>query len=1259
MDKVYLRLLGGFALEYAGRPLPLIPGVGQSLLAYLATHSDRTHTRELLAGTFWPNEPESAARRRLSQTLWQLQTALQEADGGDLIITSASEIGIAPAALWVDVAEFDTLLASASRREDSLAEIADLEAAITMYRGDFLAGFYDEWSELERTRLRHAYLEGLSRLVALFKSQADYESSLSYARRLTLHDPLREEAHREVMRLCFLLGRSNEALSQYERCAQILHEELGAEPDPETQQLRANIAELRDKGERPFAPTADAPMLSASDVSLVGRERERREILRRLDAALLGRGGVLFVAGPSGIGKTRLLNEVADDAQWRGLSVLRVECREEGQLEAYGAVRDALESGLSRLRAEQLAALLHRLTLADLARVVPSIRDWLPGLPEAIPEDAEAGPGRLHRAIIQTLFALSDLNPIMVAVDDAQWADEASLGLLAELSPELASKPILLYMSHRDADARERSEVWSQLLEIDAGGQSTRLILKPFELDDATRFIEESLGVATVPPDTAEGLYLETGGNPLLLLETLRTWHVEARTTVLGQVPDSPAEPLPVSGGIAQVVSRRFAGLDESARAVLEASAVIGRVEDPAFIATVAGVDRETSLAAFDVLLRRDALVESGEGFEFTHHQIRSVTLETMEPERKTTLHGVVAAELERRQPERVETLALHFAEAGVDDKAAAYALLAGDRAYELAAFDGASRHYRMAADRSIGEDRFHALMKLEDALDVLGHRGEQREVLVAAQSEHADSPDLLWRRARLEGHEGNHQTALRFAEQAVDGSSGAPGPLRRRVLRTMGVLLSHSDQQAQAIPYLESAVELSAADPLQEASTLCDLGSVLVQAQMYDEAVQQLERALDIYGQVGDLFGTVETSGELAVVFMEHGDTERAVELYEAALGIARDVGYQRAVAVNLINLGNARYVLGDLAGALTTYEEATNLVEQMRDYRNAAFLRSNVAYVRHTMLGDDSGEADLQRSLEFFRSEEHPWGEAFCHDHLAAIAFGNGDVRRARRHIAAGLALLEDGANQYVEVNIRRTAAEIELAAGDAELAMDHVERALELAKAIGLSDMEPMLMSLHGIVAWELGQQDTAWTAVVEATRRLEAGSERPYLAWYRRYVVAGGLGEEADARESLHEAAASLDAALETLDEQTRAAAMEKVPEHRAIAEAMDRLEARTDIVALPSAQAPTGRPLRDDEWVEVMWTISEPGDLDISSAAARRRHRIARLTAEATAQGAAARVTDLAEALDVSVATVRRDIAASRADGVEIVTRRRH
>ena len=1267
MNQTRIRLLGGFLVEHDGQALAPIPSTtARGLFAFLVAHRDRRHTRDLLVGTFWPDQPESAGRRRLSQALWQLQTALLEIKRpGISIETTPSDVSfVTSERCWVDVAAFDDhLVVAATAAADPHREIDQLEAAVTLYRGEFLAGFYDDWAQVEWERLRSEYLRSLNRLVAIHKSSSDYAIALSFARRITLHDPLHEEAHREVMRLCYLLGRTNEALQQYERCVAVLAEELGAEPALETRELHASIVQAREKGDRPFAPDADTPLHDAARaMPLIGRDAERFSVLRHLEDALNGAGSVVLIEGPSGIGKSRFLDEIAGDAEWRGLSVLRAEPRPDDEFKPYGALRTALESGLTRLRAQQLGEVLHDLVLSDLARVVPSIAQWLPPLAGTGLSTRAETQHRVARSLRQVLIALADLNPTVLIIDDAQWADDASLSLLAAFAPELRDHGLLLCLGYRDTEARVRTSLWDQILAMDASRGQERIELVSLDLAETKRLIEESLGGTAVPTDMAEGLFLETGGNPLFILETLRSWHEQTQAQMTADVAATElmqTHDLPISGGVAQTLANRLSGLDEEARSVLAIAAVRGDTGNPAVLAEIAALPKLAVLTAIEAMMRRGVLVETEHAYGFAHHQLRRVILDGLEVEKLQTIHREVAETIERDTPDAVEQLAHHYVAAGAGQKAAQYSFRAGERAMSLSAFDTAVHHFDNATALE-GEGRFSLFVTLEDALSVLGRRPDQEHALDDAQAAAATSDQeaiVMARRARYLAGDANYHEAIPLGERAAAATSVDPRtPAYLQTRQILGMVLAQAGRPADGISYLRQASVVAVPGSPEEASALCDLGNVLCAAQRYEPAVEQLTKALQAFEELGDPYGIAEASGQLAIVWMEQGEPERAADMYRKALALSRNVGYRRGEAVSLANLGNALYVQGSVVAALQQYDVAADVFDAIGDRAGAALLRANAASARFTILGDDLVEDTVRTSQDLFRSEGHKWGEAFCEEHLAAIALRRGDAAAARDHLDRGLALVGDGSHRWVEVHLRRLGALIALTLKDTKLARTHATLALEACDDMGLRDVAPTVRSILAAVELAEGRIDQSLERARRATAELQPGSEQPYSVWFQHYVAATAAGEAAEAGEALTRSVALLEEILAQLDDEARQTAIAGVPEHWRIFEAREQSFAVQLSMQLPRVDVPMGRRLRESDMIEVLWTVSEPDDALVVDPRERRRLRVARLGTQAAQQGAVPRVGDLATALGISVATVRRDLSVLRASGSPVSTR---
>ncbi len=291
-------LFGAPALtDHVGRRTPIGRRETQ-LLAYLALHRDRPHPRHVLASVLWPDLPEGRARKSLSTTLWRLRRDFEERGierEHFLLRTGSTTVELVvhrPEAL--DVATFEAALDPLQPGDlQDPVRLRATEAAVALYRGDLLEGFYEEWVVLHRERLRLAYLNALGALMAHHR-HADPARAVGHGEAILRADPLRESVHRALMRLHVDLGQRARALRQYEACREILRDELGVSPMEETRALHGRI--LRgEPAEAPSPRTPDTPWRSpdarrpaADRIARLSAELER--IARHLDRArrLLG-----------------------------------------------------------------------------------------------------------------------------------------------------------------------------------------------------------------------------------------------------------------------------------------------------------------------------------------------------------------------------------------------------------------------------------------------------------------------------------------------------------------------------------------------------------------------------------------------------------------------------------------------------------------------------------------------------------------------------------------------------------------------------------------------------------------------------------------------------------------------------------------------------------------------------------------------------------------------------------------------------------
>jgi DNA-binding SARP family transcriptional activator len=250
MNLLHISLFGHIRVVHRGHLSPIkVTRTCQNLLAYLLLQRDRTHPREVLAGLFWANHSQDHARRNLNSALWRLRQILEPAGvsrGTYLQSTDVSEVGFNSASdYWLDIAAFESQVAHALTTPIQHMHASDaqmLENALQLYTADLLEGFYDDWALRERERLRRMYLNSLAHLMTYYRLHQAFAQSLACGQKILDHDPLREEIHREMMRLYLANGQRTLAARQYEQCRTILADELRIAPMEETQILYAQIA---------------------------------------------------------------------------------------------------------------------------------------------------------------------------------------------------------------------------------------------------------------------------------------------------------------------------------------------------------------------------------------------------------------------------------------------------------------------------------------------------------------------------------------------------------------------------------------------------------------------------------------------------------------------------------------------------------------------------------------------------------------------------------------------------------------------------------------------------------------------------------------------------------------------------------------------------------------------------------------------------------------------------------------------------------
>ncbi len=718
MPTLRLFLLGSLDIRHDDQQVSKPPTLkSQSLLAYLVFHRHQPQPRERLVDLFWGDRPERRARRSLTTALWHIRRCLPE-DG--LILSELDTVQFDPRSeLWLDIDEFQAL---ASRQD-----IASLQAAVSLYRGSFLDSFYDDWILTERYRFENLLSEALARLMSSQETRGDHEAALSVAARLLEQDPLREDAYRVAMRAYWRLGRRNEALGQYHRCRQVVKEELSVEPMAETTELYQQILDGRFTAEHvaeatplemPSSRAAPAPGRDPLDVAtrtkLVGREEELAFLQDHWQVAEAGWAGLVLISGEAGVGKTRLVEEFARSLDGQGARVLWGRCYEFERSLPYQPVADALRTILPNLASSELSGLPAGI-VAEIARLVPEVLEKRPELENTDAFASDQEQARLFGATARFLAELSTSWPLLLILEDLQWAGESTLQLLHYLAHHLTSHRVLMIGTFR----LEEMELHHLVLDLQRRltrerlAESLQLSRLPPAAAEAMVVEMSGAGEAAIP--LAERLYRETEGNPFFLIETAKSLFEMGVIRLeggrwTGDFSQIHHRPLPLTAGVSELIQARARRLNGDTQEALRIAAVLGREFDFDLLCAVWGRTEDATLEALDDLLHH-RLIDEGLGtaardYAFTHHKIQEAIYAGMPGRRRHQAHAQVGMAMERLYAAKAEglagELAFHFREGMKHDKALAekaieYLLRAGDQTRVAYAHQEAIDYYQQA----------------------------------------------------------------------------------------------------------------------------------------------------------------------------------------------------------------------------------------------------------------------------------------------------------------------------------------------------------------------------------------------------------------------------------------------------------------------------------------------------------------------------------------------------------------------------------
>jgi DNA-binding NarL/FixJ family response regulator len=691
----------------------------------------------------------------------------------------------------------------------------------------------------------------------------------------------------------------------------------------------------------------------------VGREGELAALTADLDAAVGGRGGVVLLAGEPGIGKTRLAEELAAQATAQGALVLWGRCWEGEGAPAFWpwiqVVRAYVDGSDAAVLHQEMGA-----GAADIAQVVPAVRERLPDLPAPPPIEPEAARFRLFDSLAGFLRAAAARRPLLLVLDDLHWADAPSLAALRFLGRELEHARLLVVGIYRHTEVDRGHPLLATLADLTRGQHHRRLRLVGLGQREVASFVALVAGVEP-SPELAAAVHRQTDGNPFFVTEVVRLLASQSR---LGDAEaDLPVLAAGLPEGVRAVVAERLGRLSDGCQGVLEVAAVLGRDFQLPALEPATGLDPARLLELLEEAetARVVAAVPGGLGrWRFAHALVREVLYEGLPAARRIRLHGQVGEALEAVYvadpgPHLAE-LAHHFVAAApggqeMAGRAVRVATAAGRRALEVLAWEEAADLFERAlelAERPDQQQRCQLLLALGEARmaggDVAAARVAYQQAGEVARR--IGAAELLARASLGLGVEFTSGTVdptkVGLLEEATTARSGIVDPVEVGLLEEALVALGDTDSRLRA-------------------RVLARLARALLSTPLLDRRLQLSHEAVALARRLGDpaTLAAVLYDRHLAIWGADQPAlaTERLAMATEV-VALAEQVG-DWAMALRGRGLRRTDLLeLGDLAGFDADLAAAERTAEQLRQLHHRWPLP--MAHATRAMLAGRFAEAE-----------------------------------------------------------------------------------------------------------------------------------------------------------------------------------------------------------------------------------------------------------------------------------------------------------
>jgi len=764
---------------------------------------------------------------------------------------------------------------------------------------------------------------------------------------------------------------------------------------------------LRDVAEeslREAAPPAQKPILvvpsprpaGRKEIQLVDRVEEMNQLKEAVNRAVRGEGGLLFLRGEAGVGKTRLTREMGAYARLRGMNVLYGRCP--ALLTMTGIPPYILWSEVIRdyLQASALEQLYRVIGFypAEVSKLVPELRQRLGAIPQSIQIDPEHERDRLFEAVSQFITNVSKEAPLLVVLDDLQWTDQSSLLLMHYLARGVSRERLLLVGAYRDSEVDEKHPLSPVLTELNRERLLESVPLRHMSPEDVSEMIKQILEQDDVRKEFCQLVYQKTGGNPFYVEEVIKSLKEEQLIFREGnrwKIKDISRIEFPET--VKGVVKARIGRLDDECRNLLTMASFVGYDFTFEALREATGFEENKLVELLERMLKtgqiKERVIRGEDACSFADPIVRDVVHEEVSRLTHKRLHHVVGIALEKAYANKIDEhlaeLAYQFLEGAEKAKALDYFLRAAEKAVKVYAHSEASTYFQSALsllEEMEGElqRKGYVQEKLGDAKEALGDHDvsmkhwnealllwkklDEKEKLsrvhrkvanvlfymtddkvkaeehcqealkiLEALPETVELASLYSDRAWMQWYVGDYHTARSSVEKAIKLAERLNAQdIVADSYRMLGVIVRPRDAK-KAVECQEKALKIALDNYYLEVAVAAY--NTLAMSLPRRQRRESLEKGYELARKIGDIWYQIRISGNLAANMIFTGNIDKALSFAEEGLTLARKASQLSNISMALRTFGMAYLFLGEWDKSEQYLEESWSIAERSKDFQ------------------------------------------------------------------------------------------------------------------------------------------------------------------------------------------------------------------------------------------------------------------------------------------------------------------------------------